>query len=88
MADNFANHMPGLSAPASRAFAITPNDSTDLATTTRALQATTGAGLAYIDTVGGDSNVAVYLPLGVPLPIRATRVRSTSTTATGIVGLA
>lgn len=69
------------------AFAITPDDNTDLAKLTRGVY------------VGGTGNLSVILendtsavsfvgvPVGSILPIRVKRVRSTGTTATNLVGL-
>jgi len=75
-------------APASRAFVITPSDSTIFSHYTRALY------------IGGDGNIAVRLAdmetghvdlinvkAGTVLPIRARMVRATNTTATNIIGL-
>ena len=87
MADDFSTNEEGLNSPANDAAAITPNDSTDLSKTTRGLY------------IGGDGDVKVNMAntgtavvfagakAGSILPIRATRVYSTDTTATNIVGL-
>lgn len=76
-----------ISAPYMKAFAITPNDGTDLPTNTRAIY------------VGGAGNVAAILegdtasvtftapPVGSILPIAAKRVLSTGTTATLLIAL-
>lgn len=76
-----------VTAPAGSAEAITPNDNADLTTTTRGLY------------IGGAGNLRVVLDrdttpvtfvgvvAGSLLPIRATRVYATSTTATNIVAL-
>jgi hypothetical protein len=87
MADSFGNITPGLDSPAGRAFAVTPNDSTDLTTFARALFIGT-AGAVSVVTVGGDTVTFAGLPSGSVLPVRVARVRSTGTTATNIVGLA
>ena len=84
--DRFSNRSQGWDAPASIAFAITPHDTDALSETTRALY------------VGGAGNVALKLSNGVTvtftglaasfvLPVRATHVLATGTTATGLVGL-
>jgi hypothetical protein len=84
MSDPFASNAPGLTSPGIGAFAITPNNSTDLAQAIRAV------------TIGGDAGVIVYdwqgttyttgaLPVGT-YAMRATRIRATGTTATGLTG--
>lgn len=88
MATNkFAQNDNATQAPASYAFVITPDNTTDLEQVTRAIY------------VGGDGNIAVRLygnsthvdfvgvKAGTILPIRADRVRSTNTTATNLIGL-
>ena len=73
--------------PATRAAAVTPNDSTDLTYASRAIYVG-GAGNIKVDTLGGDSAITfVGVPAGTTLAVRATRVYSTSTTATSIVAL-
>ena len=86
MADEFASNASGLDSPATRAAAVTPNDSTDLATAARALYIG-GAGNVSLDTVGGDTVTFTGLAAGTILAVRTARVRSTSTTATAIVAL-
>lgn len=72
---------------AKNAVLITPNDNTDLAVVTRAISFG-GAGAIKVDTLGGDTVVipSGALAAGVMHPLRVTRVYSTSTTATSIVG--
>ena len=87
MADAFTNHESGLDSPAKNAAAVTPNDSTDLTTAARGLYIG-GAGNVVVDMVGTGSTITFTGVLaGTILPIRVTRVRSTSTTATNIVAL-
>jgi hypothetical protein len=87
MSDPFNRHVSGLESPASNAFAITPSDSADLASATRSI------------FVGGGGNLCVTMKSGAIvtfnglmagsiLPVRVTRVASTGTTATNLVGLA
>lgn len=76
-----------VTSPAENAVAVTPHDSTDFTYACRALYIG-GAGNVSLETVGGQSAVVfVGLPAGTILPVRATRVNSTSTTATSIVAL-
>lgn len=84
MADQFALHQSGLTSPASRAAAVTPNDTTDLATVARALWVG-GMGDVSVITAGGDT--VTFAGVAGLLPVRVTRVRATGTTATGIVAV-
>jgi len=72
--------------PGNRAAAVTPNDSADLEFVCRALWVG-GAGNVSLITIGGDTVTFTGVPAGTLLPVRAARVRSTSTTATAIVAL-
>jgi len=73
--------------PSPHGFSITPNDSTALASVTRGIYVG-GAGDVTL-TLAGDS-VAVLLkavPVGTFLPVCASYVKATGTTATQLVGL-
>lgn len=73
--------------PAEHAFSVSPSDSTDLTHATRALWVG-GAGNISVDTVGGETAVVFSgVAAGTLLPLAVTRVRSTNTTATLIVGV-
>ena len=72
--------------PADHAASVTPNDSTDLAVTSRSLYIG-GAGKASVITRGGETVTFSAVPAGTILPIRAARVTSTGTTATNIISL-
>jgi hypothetical protein len=72
--------------PAEYAAAVTPSDSTDLATTARALFIG-GAGNANVDMPDGGTVLFSGLAAGSILPVRVRRVRATSTTATLIIAL-
>lgn len=75
------------SVPGEHAFAVTPSDSADLTHATRGLWVG-GAGDISVDTVGGETAVVfVGVLAGTLLPIAVTRVRSTSTTASSIIGV-
>jgi len=76
----------GYDAPASNAFAVTPNDSTDLTHAARALFVG-GAGNVKVDTLGGDTVTFTGVLAGFVLPVRVLRVYSTGTTATNIVAV-
>lgn len=81
--DRFSDVSRTISGPATRGVAVTPNDSTDLAFASRAISVN-GSGDVAVVTLDGDT-VTVTLAAGVLHPIRAKRVLSTGTTATGIV---
>lgn len=69
-----------------KAAAVTPNDSTDLTRITDAITASTAGNASVI--FDGDSNpVTVYLLQGATYAYRIKRVRSTGTSASGIVAL-
>lgn len=70
----------------SSAVSVTPSDSTDLTNPSLALWIG-GAGAVNVDLLEGGTVVFSAIPAGTLLPIRAKRVRSTSTTATLILSL-
>lgn len=84
--DAFSNQNPGLSAPASDGFAITPNDGADLARVPRAIFVG-GAGAVALVTKRGTTLTFSGLTAGTILPVRANRVLATGTTATLLIGL-
>lgn len=86
MPDRFQNNAPSLSGPAAHAFAVTPNNSTDLPETTRALYVG-GSGAIAAVMASGASVTFTAVVAGTILPVRVNRVLSTGTTATAIVGL-
>lgn len=67
-----------------RAAAVTPSDTTEIFANAIYVG---GAGNVSIVTEGGDTVTFNGVPAGTTLVIRATKVRSTSTTATNIVRL-
>jgi len=87
MADNpFQTYSQSVTAPAMDAFAITPNDSTNLTQTVRAIYVG-GAGDVSLITAGGSTVTFSGITGSMVLPVTTTRVRASGTTATGIVGL-
>lgn len=84
--DNYSNLQPGLSSPAIDGFAVTPNDSTDLTQTSRALYIGTAGTVVLITSKGTTLNF-VGLQAGQTLSVRAARVLSTGTTCTNIIAL-
>ncbi len=85
MSDQFANLATGLESPAANGFSITPNDSTDLSSVTRALYVGTAGSLAVI-LKSGQTVTFQNVPAGSLLPIRALRVLN-GTTAGALLGL-
>ena len=85
-ANNFSQSDVATQAPASSAFAITPNDSEEFATVTRGVYVG-GAG-SVVAQLAGDSATVTFagVPAGAVLPIRAKLV-TTASTATNMVGL-
>lgn len=79
--------LPSISSasPAVGAFAITPNDSTDLAITTRGIYVGV-AGDLKVD-MNGTAVTFVDLAAGIIHPIVTTRVYDTGTSAGSIIGL-
>lgn len=71
--------------PVSQAFAITPHDSTNFTRETRGIYVG-GAG-NIVAILNGAAVTFSNVPAGAILPIRATRVNATNTTATALVGL-
>jgi hypothetical protein len=80
MSDPFAGLASGLSAPATRHFAITPSDSANLALRPRAIVFQTDGAAVLRDEAGTDVTYNRYA--GDVLPLRAVRVLATGTTAT------
>lgn len=81
--DRFQDVGRASSGPATRAVAVTPNDGADLAYASRAISVN-GAGDVALVTLDGDT-VTVTLAAGMLHPIRAKRILSTGTAATGII---
>jgi len=65
---------------------ITLNDVNILATLPRALMATTTAGKVTVISKGGET-FDIYLPLGVPVFVRAKVVKAAGATAAGVTAL-
>lgn len=89
MPDLFATHTTGLDSPACKAFAITPDDSNDLAISTRAIY--TGAGGTIVAILQDDASSVTFtnVPPGQIIPLRVRRVLATGTTGSmNLIGLA
>jgi hypothetical protein len=84
--DNFQFHAAGWSSPYTGGYAVTPSDLDPLTPTPRALWVG-GTGAVSLITTGGQNVTYAAVPAGTELPVRATRVLLTGTTATSIVAL-
>lgn len=87
MADPFSAYQASIDGPASRAFAITPHDSTLFTNVTRGIYVGVTGNITAL--LVGDTVAVLFtaVPAGTVLPIRAQRVNSTATTASAMVGL-
>ena len=85
--DPFSNANDSLIAPAREAFAIVPDDLTELTRATKAFYVGTGGDIA-LRAVGSNADVVLRnVAAGSVLAIRLRAVRSSGTTAANIVGL-
>lgn len=75
------------SAPARKAFTISPSDSSELTYVTRGIYTGAGGAIAVILVDDTSSVTFANVPAGIVLPLRARQVKSTGTTATGLIGL-
>lgn len=87
MVDTFSGFSVGLNAPITTGFAITPNDTADLAIATRQIRITGSAGNIAVVWVDGSTSVEP-VAAGETLDWRIRRVLATGTTATGLRGFA
>jgi hypothetical protein len=85
MRDDFSSQSPGLEAPGSSLFAVTPADS-DLPALVRALYVGTGGTLVLLAKDDSTPVTLSNVPAGAFIPVRAKRVLA-ATTASGIVGI-
>lgn len=86
MADRYANRETSMEGAAIHAFSVVPHDSNPLSETTRALYVG-GFGTIRLVLASGVEVTFTNIPAGTALPVRATHVRATGTSATDIVGL-
>jgi len=85
MADKFASFGASIDAPASSAAVVTPNDSTDLETSSRSLLLS-AAGTVTVDMVDVGTNIPLPLQAGWN-PVRVSRVYETGTDSLTIVAV-
>lgn len=86
--DSYAGRVGDLDSPATRLFAVTPDDTTLLAESTRAVYVGGAGNISVLPVGQGTSVTLTGVQGGTILPIRVARVNATGTTATAIVGLA
>lgn len=86
MNDRFHTGGDSVTAPARRAFAITPHDTQPLPLVTKGL-CVGGAGAVVLRAMDSDADVTLNVVAGQLLPIRITHIRASGTTAGGLVGL-
>lgn len=84
--DVFYTSATGLDSPARGAFAITPDNNNDVTFVTRGIYVGTGGDLAVI-MASGDAVTFTGLMGGTIYPLRVSRVKSTGSTASSLVGL-
>lgn len=85
--DDYSTLSGGLDSPARNAIAVTPNDGADLTHAARALYIGV-TGDVTLTPIGGQTGVLFKaVPAGAILPVRASRVWATGTTATNIVAI-
>jgi len=84
--DNFAGRPDAIAASATNATAVTPSDSVDLDFVTKGVYVGVVGNISVI-MLGGQTTTFNAVPAGTLLPIRVTRIRASSTTATGITAL-
>lgn len=72
--------------PAIHAFAITPDNENDLTYVTRSIYVGVGGTIVLV-TAGGEEVTLVNVQSGSVLPLRVSRVKASSTTATNMIGL-
>lgn len=87
MSDPFANLADTVSAPATRAVAVTPHDSNPLTDSPKALYVGTGGNITMRGVNGTADTLWKNIPAGTVLPFRARYVRATGTSAADLLAL-
>lgn len=86
MTDKFQSYADTPSAPATRVAGVTPSDTAPLTDLPKALYVGVGGSIVLAGATGGDATLQ-NVPDGCVLPVRASYVRATGTTASAIVAL-
>ncbi len=84
--DQYSNYAKSMDAPAENAAAVTPNDTTELTKSPRAIYIGTGGNLC-LTTVTGKTVTFVNVQDGCILPVRPKMIRASGTTASDILVL-
>lgn len=84
--DTCAGQSEILSSPCDNAAIVTPDNDTDLTYVTRGLWVG-GAGSVNVVLAGGQTVLFAGIQAGTLLPLRVSRVKSSSTSATNIVAI-
>lgn len=84
--DSYSDHATTLVAPARNAAAVVPSDTNDLAQVARGLFIGQAGDVAVV-MADGATVIFPNVQAGSLLPLRVTRVRSSGTTATGLVAV-
>lgn len=84
--DTFQSNGTGMTSPCTSAEAVTPSDTVDLTNVSRAIWVGTAGNVSLI-TKAGQTVTFVGVQAGTLLPIRASRIRATSTTASNMLAL-
>jgi len=87
MPDQFQNSADQVSAPATRAVAVSPHDSTALTDIPKALFVGTGGSITMRGVNGSADQLWKNVASGTVLPFRAQYVRATGTTAGDLLAL-
>ena len=87
MPDPFQSHADQVSAPARRAVAVTPHDTNALTDIPKALYVGTAGNITMRGVDGASDQLWKNVPAGAILPIRASHVRASGTTAADILAL-
>ena len=84
--DQFAQHSLGLESPVSNAVVVTPDNDNDLSFVTRGIMVSVSGDVAVTTKAGNDVTLPA-LAAGIIHPFRVSRIKSTGTTATGILAV-
>lgn len=85
--DKFGDTGQVLDAPATKAFAITPHDSTNFSEMVRGIYVGVSGNIVAVMKDGETAVTFSNVAASTILPVRCIRVNSTNTTATNLVGL-
>jgi hypothetical protein len=87
MNDRFDLYADSVTAPATRAVAVAPSDSDPLPFVPKGLYVATGGTIVLRGSQDTADSTWKNVPNGAVLPIRASHVRATGTSASGILAL-